>query len=463
MVIKVDTVVWGYNTTAVNIESGETGTVTSINTSFPSGSKVAVIATVYAGAATITGGNYLIGAGNIKLKSGSTVVSSNQFDIGSYRDIYPLRASLIYLDTPTSSSQTYSIEITNGSTLAHNCYAEIVAFDVTDAAFLDTDSVAVTTTQTTVGNLSTNLSGDVAVIALVAVERTASNDGDTFAANAVVLQRNNSSTDQVNNLLAWYIYRTSYNARSGVLPLFRYDTNVTNPSYQVKMTASGGAPNGEAKILAFVLPVSVIKKVFGETVQAVEEVNFVRGKFGVVSEVMRETEGMIFGRQRFRVAIESVSLSEFGRVIRSIARIFSDVVNIVESVIMAGIGQFLVKVISEVEQITEVFMSLRNRFRQFSENMRITETLSRIRAIFRFMSENISIFEVIARSKSVVKAVGESIRVLEVAVKARLISRIVGEIVRIVEFLVLERVRIVKTYIKRLVSVLKGTARGGKF
>jgi hypothetical protein len=57
----------------------------------------------------------------------------------------------------------------------------------------------------------------------------------------------------VSNLLTWYIFRTSYNARSGVLPLFRYDTNVSNPSYQVKMTASSGSPNGEAKILAFTM------------------------------------------------------------------------------------------------------------------------------------------------------------------------------------------------------------------
>jgi hypothetical protein len=253
MVIKADTAVWGYNDAAVSIAAGETGTVTSINTNFSSGSKVAIIATVYAGAATTTTGDYLVGAGNIKLKSGTTVVSSNQFNIGSYGDVYPLRASLIYLDTPTSGSQTYSVEITNGSTMAHNCFAEIVAFDVTDAAFLDTDSVAVGTSQTTVGNLSTTLSGDVAVIALAAAERTATNDGTTFTTNAVVLQRNNSSTGQVGNLIGWYIFRTSYNARSGVLPLFRYDTGVTDPSYQVKMTANTGIPNGEAKILAFTM------------------------------------------------------------------------------------------------------------------------------------------------------------------------------------------------------------------
>jgi hypothetical protein len=270
MVIKAYTAVWGYNTTAVNIASGGTGTVTSIDTSFPSGSKVAVIATVYAGAATTTTGDYLVGAGNIKLKSGSTVVSSNQFNTGSYRDVYPLRASLIYLDTPTSSSQTYSVEITNGSSQAYNCYAEIVAFDVADAAFLDTGSVAVATTQTTVGNLSTTLSGDVAVIALAAAERTTANDGDTFAANAVVLQRDNSSTDQVSNLVAWYIFRNSFNARSGVLPLFRYDTGVSNPSYQVKMTASSGSPNGEAKILAFMLVTVVSVSDSGSGMELVE-------------------------------------------------------------------------------------------------------------------------------------------------------------------------------------------------
>jgi hypothetical protein len=144
----------------------------------PSGSKVAIIATVYAGAATTTVGNYLIGAGNIKLKSGATVVSSNEFNIGSFRDIYPLRASLIYLDTPTSDSQTYSVEITNGSTQLITVSLKLLPLMLLDAAFLDTDSVAVgTSSQTTVGNLSTTLSGDVAVIALAAAESTAPSDG----------------------------------------------------------------------------------------------------------------------------------------------------------------------------------------------------------------------------------------------------------------------------------------------
>ena len=436
MVIKADRAYWAFNTSAVNIPAGGTGTVVSVSTTFPVGSKVVVIATVYAGAATTTAGEYLIGAENIRLNAGAIVGSTNQFNIGSYRDIYPLRVSLIYLDTPTTSPQTYSVGMTNGSAVAHNCWAEIVAFDVEDAAFLDTGSVAIGTTQTTVGNLATNLSGDVAVIALAAAERVATSDATTFNANTVVLQRDNSTTGQVGNLVAWYIFRTAYNARSGVLPLFRYDTGVTNPSYQVKMTAAAaGVANGEAKILAFLVSVPglAIKRVLDETVRALEGQIFSRKRFGVVDETMRETEGATFGRKRFRVLTEQMRLSELGRVARNMVRPFLEVVNILESAIITGIGLDLVKVISEVERVTEAFRSLRNLLRRFAENVRITEASARLRSLFRRATENIPISEITARSRSIARIVGESVRSLEQAVRFRAISRLASEVSRISE------------------------------
>jgi hypothetical protein len=298
MVIKTDQAGWGYNTAAVNIAAGGTATVTSLAATFPAGSKVVVLATVYCGAATTTVGEYLVGAENIKLKAGGSVVSSNQFNIGSYRDVYPLRASLAYLDVPASSSQTYSVEVTNGASVAHNCYAEVAAFKVSDGAFLDGGSVAVATTQTTVGSLSTSLSGDVAVIALAAAERTATTDGSTFAANSgVVLQRDNSATGQIANLLAWYIFRTSYNARGGVLPMFRYDQGVSNPSYQVKMTAASGTPNGEAKIVAFTisLPQRVAR---------------------TVSEQVAALDAASRGASMTRMASEAVAITDIAQALR---------------------------------------------------------------------------------------------------------------------------------------------------
>jgi hypothetical protein len=250
MVIKTDDAVWGYNATAVSIAAGATATVTSISTSFPANSKVAIIAVAYGYPSTA--GQYLIGAGNIKLKSGDEAVSSNQFDTGGYDSIRPLWASLTYLDEPTSSSQTYSIEITNNTNVEFNCYAEIVAFTVIYGAFLDTGSVALTSgSQVTVGNLSTTLRVSVAVIGLAAAENASTTNVTAFNADDIVLQKDNSTTDQISNLAGWYIGGTILHSRSGTMPLFRFDTGVSNPSYQIKMTARASGINGEAKILAF--------------------------------------------------------------------------------------------------------------------------------------------------------------------------------------------------------------------
>jgi len=229
IVIKVDTAVWGYNTTGMNISAGATATVTTISTSFPANSKVVIVAVAY-GQHDTTRVHVLISGGNIKLKSGTTVVSSNEFSCGSYEVAEPLWVSLAYLDTPSSSSQTYSIEVTNNSYYTFTFYAEIVAFTVADAAFLDTASVALTSgSQVTVGNLSTTLSGNVVVIGLAAAENTGTSAVTAFNAGDVVLQLNNSATNQISNLVGWYLEATSYQGRSGILPLFRLDTGVIKP------------------------------------------------------------------------------------------------------------------------------------------------------------------------------------------------------------------------------------------
>ncbi|MEM2973432.1 MAG: hypothetical protein QXS50_04705, partial [Candidatus Caldarchaeum sp.] len=102
-------------------------------------------------------------------------------------------------------------------------------------------------------NLSTSLSGEVGVIALAAAENTSSSDVTAFNAGDVVLQQNNQATGQITNQRGWLLELTSFHGRSGVYALFRADTDVSNPSYQVKMTARASGINGEAKILAFTL------------------------------------------------------------------------------------------------------------------------------------------------------------------------------------------------------------------
>jgi hypothetical protein len=349
-----------------------------------------VIATVYAAAATTSVGNYLIGAGNIKLKSGATVVSSNQFDIGSYRDIYPLRASLIYLDTPTSDSQTYSVEITNDSTIAHNCFAEIIAFDVTDAAFLDTDSVAVgTSSQTTVGNLSTTLSGDVAVIALAAAESTAASDGTIFEKNGVVLQRDNSSTGQVSNLVVWYIFSTSSNARSGVLPLFRYDTGVTNPSYQVKMKFLTQGGNCEAKILAFTMAAGQQFTVsLSETLTASDALAGIPNYVRVLAETLTASDSLSRLQTLARTITQTLTASDTLARIPRYIRLIAETLTASDTLARQ---QALTRLVTESLTGSDTITGLRGYVRNIAETLTASDDITRAAAYVRTIAESVGI------------------------------------------------------------------------
>lgn len=257
----------GINT---NIAAGATVTLATINTTFPAGSKVAVLAYVQMGIVVYTGLYEIYTAGNIRILKGSTIVSQNQFSVGVLQIIDPACVSLAYLDTNSGANQSYSIQVYNSLSVTSQAWGEIIAFKVSDGAFLDTDSVALTSgSQVTVGNLATSLSGEVGVIALAAAENTSSSTVTAFNAGDVVLQLNNQTTGQISNQRGWLFEPTSYHGRSGIYALFRADTNVSNPSYQVKMTARASGINGEAKILAFTLAVIVTVSDSGAGIESI--------------------------------------------------------------------------------------------------------------------------------------------------------------------------------------------------
>jgi len=258
IVIKADDASIAYNTSAVSIAAGGTATITSLNTSYSVNSNVAALAYVLL-YHTVAATHYMIGAGNVKLKQDTTVISQIQFNVGSYGSQRPGVANLAWLGTVTSGSQAWSVEVTNGSSTTFYAYAILVTFTVATGGFLDTASVALTNgSQVTVGNLSTTLTGDVVVIAIVAADNTSATDNlVAFNANDVVLQKDNSSTGQIANLVGWIFSDSNRYGRSGYLPLVRLDTDATNPSYQIKMTSRASKINGEAKILAFLISVGV--------------------------------------------------------------------------------------------------------------------------------------------------------------------------------------------------------------
>ena len=260
MVIKADDAEIAYNTSTVTIEPGTTATVISLNTNYPAGSKVVVLA--YLSGHPSTPSTTFFNPGDIRLKLGETTISSNQFKEGMYRDLHQLRSALLWGGSVSSSTQTWSVEVTYSGTYDYLAYAILVAFTVDDLAFLDTASVALSNgVQVTVGNLTTALAGDVVVIAQAAAETISASDATAFNAGDVVLQMNDSLLGQIDNKVGWIIYNNSNYARSGILTLLRFDTEATNPSYQIKMTARKPSVNGEAKIVAFTMAVIEVKTI----------------------------------------------------------------------------------------------------------------------------------------------------------------------------------------------------------
>ncbi|MEM4591727.1 MAG: hypothetical protein QW555_07865 [Nitrososphaerota archaeon] len=251
-------VVWlggsnAFFTTGSNTSIGANTTVTlaRLNTNFAAGSKVVVLAYILMGVTSTTEYARTYSAGNIRILRGSTIVSQTQFQTTTNKNTEPAVVALAYFDSSANANQSYAIQVYNNLSETSRAWGVIVAFQVSDGAFLDTGSVSLTSgSQVTVGDLSTTLSGDVGVVALATAYYSGSNPITAFYTGDVVLQKNNATTGQVANQWNWEL---GPSGRSGVYALLLYDKNVSNPSYQVKMTARQSSLSGEAKIVVFKL------------------------------------------------------------------------------------------------------------------------------------------------------------------------------------------------------------------
>jgi hypothetical protein len=429
IVIKAGDAVWGYNTTGVNIASGATATVTSISTNYSSGSKVAIIGAIYGGRSTGTGRDYM-GIGSNRLKSGGTVVASNEFNASSYSlDYINSWVSLQYLETTSTSSQTYRLEVSNGGEVQVTMYGIIVAFTVGDGAFLDTASVSLTSgSQVTVGSLSTTLAGDVVAIGLATDNFTGTGDTKGFDPGDVVLQRDNSVTGQIANQVSWHVVS---NIWPGTLPLFRIDTNVANPSYQIKMTARVTNLSGEAKILAFSLFAGVaIKKVFGETLQLLENIILRRGRFRLISENILISEAPNRFRSLFRYIIEQINLIESSILSRIWIRVRDETINLVD-VFQRAMNKF--RHALEGLNIFESASASKGNVLPISEMVRVSEIVTGVRKMFREVVEIINLNEVLSISHVIVRVFGEFVNLLENVIRSRILNRVVNEAERLFE------------------------------
>jgi hypothetical protein len=241
----------------VTAPSGSATTLVSLSTSLPSGNYVVV--TAIAGYPSVTA-NYLIGAGNLRLKKGTTVVASNQFNWGSYSSSQYLYGFLIYYDAGSSANPSYSVEVYNASGTSFYFEAKLLVFRVNQGWFQDTGSVALSTSETTIVNLSTSLSAqtEVGTIASVQFENTTTSSVVIVNTGNLKLQMNNSTTDQQVNDIEIYATDTSHSGRAPFVGLAKKWVASGNDSFQVKATSTqSSGVNAETKIVAFAVVVPV--------------------------------------------------------------------------------------------------------------------------------------------------------------------------------------------------------------
>ncbi|MEM0381413.1 MAG: hypothetical protein QW580_01930 [Nitrososphaerota archaeon] len=427
MVILLDGPAFFTTGSNTNIAAGATVTLATVNTNYPAGSKVAVLAYVEMGVTATTTGHRLYAAGNIRILSSSTVVSQNQFQVGTNQNVQPALVSLVYLDSNSATNPSYSIEVYNSLGEASQAWGEIVAFKVVDGAFLDTGSVALTSgSQVTVGSLSTSLSGEVGVIGLASSERTATSDTATaFNAGGVVLQINNDASTQVANQRVWAIQRTSYSGRSGTYALFRADDGVSNPSYQIKMTAAAASQNGEAKILAFVVSaVQTYVRNIAETVVIYDSVSRTAVMERLMSDMLLASDLLNVFKFKLVSLTETLLISDTIVRTATLTRLISDTLTIAESLTRQAT---LYRVIAENVLISSPIEKVLTIIRAIAEGVQMSDSVTRASALIRSVVEDVLISGPVTRTQTLTRTIAENISVSSPITRTLTIVKIIAE------------------------------------
>jgi len=259
MAICLNNIQYSYtNSSAVSVSTGSIVTIASLSTSLPAGKRVVMAPVNYLSNGTPGSA----GEGNIRLKKGTTVVSSNQFAVWTYNNcLAPIL--LIYLDDATDANPTYSVEVygsPNGGTV--DC--QIFAFLAGDAYFLDGGSVVIGTSETTLGSLSTAFSQGIDVYAIAAFQLDNTTSATIRLVNAgyLRLQQNNSTTGQIVNDTVFGVRANAGSGDGSTYGLLgKFTTSTASPSFQAKATGTARGVNGEVKIIVFQVVIIEYKNV----------------------------------------------------------------------------------------------------------------------------------------------------------------------------------------------------------
>ena len=196
---------------------------------------------------TSAGGTQTIAGGNFKLKRGASVLATNEFGVslknGVGEDL--MFVVLIARDAGAPASPTYDVTAVHSAT-GVNGEAKILVLNGLDSAIVDTGSVAVGTTRTQIGQVTTTFPVGNDII-IGAFQFTNTGAARTLAAGSIEVNRvgGASSSNQFPDVLAAPPPDGTFHVimRTGT-------TAAANPTYEGAVTAPATGINAELKLIA---------------------------------------------------------------------------------------------------------------------------------------------------------------------------------------------------------------------
>ncbi|MEM4407427.1 MAG: hypothetical protein QXI19_01645 [Candidatus Caldarchaeum sp.] len=457
MVMKATYATRAISAGEASVSAGATATVVSTSPGFPAG-KYGILA-AYAERQSNTSGQTL-NAFNVAIFLDGTSVSSNQFNFYNRVSSQLVNNGALLAGVTVSGNNTFSLRVTNNKSITTYFVGELVVFDVADYVFVDpATSVAVNTTETTIYNLSTTLSGEVAVFAMLSLKNTSSSR-ILFAANSLKLQINNQSTIQETNAINKAV-EASNNFYDMVVHLYmRVDSGVSSPSYQVKATAPSTGVYAEAKMLAFTLAAGQsFSYQLSETVSASDTV--LKALVFIRSETVSASDSLSRLVMFLRQMGETTTLSDSLSRLRLVPRDVSDTAAASDIVVRLGV---FTRPITESAAASDSLAAFRIFIRAVSEAVSGSDSLSRLVMFLRQMSETTTLSDTLTKMKGFLITVTEAVAASDSFMRAVAFLRHVEEPISLGESLTkpLTSVSLLQTLVAAdLLAVVAPSGSGG--
>jgi len=194
-------------------------------------------------------------AGNIRLKRGATVLSSNEFAVNlmeAARAHSSKGVLLIARDAGAPASPTYDVTSLASAT-GVNGEAKIIVLNGLSSAFLDTPSVAVGTSETVIGSLATTFAaGTNVILGSGMFDNTAGSQVNILSGNHGLVKGTTQSSNQFGYRLGQTSFTDSNEISAGLM--WMDVESAANPNYDIRALASATGINGETKLLAIHTP-----------------------------------------------------------------------------------------------------------------------------------------------------------------------------------------------------------------